>query len=264
MIPNPAAPGPLLLAGSGEFTPALAAADTALLQARLRPGRQVAILPTAAGQEPGVGGWIAQGVAHWTALGALPYGVPAYTAGDAQNPALAAAVQQADVLYYSGGRPAYAIRVLRDSRLWAATVGSWHTGAALAGSSAGLMMLGGLTYDPYALHAGSSLTLRPALGLLPGWFLVPHYNNPWMFAGHSPAALRQLVPARLLVIGLDEDTALLGSATGWQVYGTGAVTLWVAGAPPRHYRANMLLPLPPLATVPGWSGERRVGEEHRV
>ncbi len=263
MILNPVAPGPLLLAGSGEFTPALAAADRALLQARARPGRQVAIIPIAAGQEPAAARWIAQGVAHWTAQGAVPYGVPAFTAADAQNPQMAAAVQHADVLYYSGGRPAYAVRVLGHSLLWAATVARWQARAALAGSSAGMMMLGGATYNPYALQAGAALAIRPALGLLPGWFLVPHYNNPWMFAGHDPAALRRVVLAALLLVGLDEDTALLGTAAGWQVYGAGGVTLWAAGAPPRRYSAAMFVPLPPPAAI-GRSGPLRVRAEHHV
>ncbi len=237
---------PLLLAGSGEFLPVMNEVDREVLQRVATVGRNVAILPTAAGLE-NPADWIALGQQHFAALGAAAYGVPVYSRADAHDPHWVEALAAAGVIYYSGGRPEYVVETLRDSPVWHATLARFQAGAALAGCSAGSMMLGGLTYNPDAMHAGQPFSPIPALGLLPHWFLIPHFDNAWMFADHSVTDLRRRIPADYTMIGIDEDTALLHTAGAWSVWGEGSVTVWRAGDDPHTYRNGVgavLLPDP--------------------
>src|SRR5262245_9163222 len=106
--------GTLLLAGSGEFLPTMTEVDVELL--KLTPGRppSVAIVPTAAGQETTVESWINDGVRHFGELGCRAYGVPIVDRAGANDPAYVAALQEADLVYLSGGSPGYLVETLRD------------------------------------------------------------------------------------------------------------------------------------------------------
>ena len=72
MLRSMPGPGPIALVGSGEFLPAMAEIDAALLAASGRSRPRVAILPTASwpdGEEV-FRRWADMGAAHFTALGA--------------------------------------------------------------------------------------------------------------------------------------------------------------------------------------------------
>lgn len=229
--------GPLVLAGSGEFLPVMDAVDREVLRAVQGSGKRIAIVPTASGLE-NPGWWIDLGVRHFQALGAQPYGVRAYTREDADDAEFVHAVEAANFIYFSGGKPRHVVDALRGSKLWAATLCRHKQGAALAGCSAGIMMLGGCTYDPGALRVGASLTLIPALGLFPNWLIIPHFSNDWMFAAYSREEFRKLIPPGLTTLGIDENTALLRSNGIWSVWGTGGVIVWVEDGQTMRYHSG--------------------------
>jgi len=64
---------------------------------------------------------------------------------------------------------------------------------------------------------------RDALGIVPGTIVIPHYDA---FPEALSAAIALAAPADTLVLGIDEDTALVGRDTAWQVHGRGRVTVW--------------------------------------
>ena len=212
--------GALLLAGSGEFTPAMVAVDEMLL--RHAPGTppRVAIVPTASGLEGAVPfDWIARGVAHFAALGCAAYGVPILNRDDADRPEHRETLANADLIYLSGGNPRHLVASLAGSAAWAAILAAWADGAALAGSSAGAMALGELTIAPF----GGPPSWVPALGLLTGVGILPHYDR---FGSARTAPLVAVASPGLAILGIDEDTAVLVDAAGSAtVRGARTVTL---------------------------------------
>ncbi len=114
----------LALVGSGEYLPNMEAVDRGLLD-RLGKSPKVICLPTAAGTEgpERVGYWSRLGVTHFTRLGVAVESVPVINRADAQNPALAEQVAEANFVYLSGGRPDYLFKTLTGTPVWAAIQG---------------------------------------------------------------------------------------------------------------------------------------------
>jgi cyanophycinase len=212
--------GTLLLAGSGEFTPAMVAVDEFLL--RRTPGAppRVAIVPTASGLEGATPlDWIARGVAHFAALGCAAFGVPILDREDADRPEHAAVLGGADLIYFSGGNPRHLVASLDGSASWAAILAAWGGGATLAGSSAGAMALGELTVAPFS----GPPSWVPALGLLPGIGILPHYDR---FGSARTAPLVALASPALAILGINENTVILIDPTGTAtVLGAATATL---------------------------------------
>jgi cyanophycinase len=129
----------------------------------------------------------------------------------AQDPAMAALVAGAGLVYLSGGNPGFLAQTLRGTAVWDAIVAAWRAGAALAGCSAGAMALSASLPDvrrPW----------RPAtegLGLVPMIEVLPHFDR---FASWMPDLVVRRVaaaPPGVQVVGIDEDTALVGGLDGW-------------------------------------------------
>jgi len=218
------APGPLLLAGSGEFRPPMVFVDRELL--RHVPGRppKVAILPTAAGLEVTVSSWIRDGVAQFSALGCEAYGVTATDRAGVEDPVHVAALEAADLVYLSGGNPGYLVETLRDSSAWHAIVGVWQQGGGLAGSSAGAMAMGAWTLVRGPGQArGIPSAWEPGLGLLPAIGVIPHYDR---FGPERTRPRVQDAPPGLVILGIDEDTVILHAVGAARVLGRGTVTVW--------------------------------------
>jgi cyanophycinase len=200
--------------------------DRALLLATGRDRPRVAILPTASWPdgEQTFRRWAAQGEAHFAALGAEVEPVLVRGAQDADDPAAVAAIGEADLIYLSGGKPGHLLAALNDSGVGAALRAAHVRGAVLAGCSAGAIVL--------ARHQLRSvgrafvrfpIGWRDALGIVPGTIVIPHYD-----ALPEPlwAALAFAAPADTLVLGIDEETALVGLDDAWQVHGRARVTVW--------------------------------------
>lgn len=211
-----------MLCGSGEFTPAMASVDRALL-AELRPHAKVAIVPTAAGLEDTPGYWVSLGSEHFRALGAEPVPMMVLNAADAHDVRWRDAVADVDWVYLSGGDPRHLVQTLEASPFWDAVLARYRAGAILAGSSAGAMAFGATTFVPTQRDRQGfprAMRTRRALGLLPGVIVAPHFDAipDSVFATWSA-----LVPTDHRLVGIDEDTALIDGRGGWTVHGRGRV-----------------------------------------
>jgi cyanophycinase len=218
--------GTIALVGSGEFTTAMDPVDRVLLLATGRDRPRVVVLPTASwpdGEET-FRRWAAQGEAHFTALGAEVEPVLVRGAEDADDPAAIAAIGEADLVYMSGGKPGHLLDALEGGGLGAAVRAAHARGAVIAGCSAGAMVLAG-----HQLRSGGRAFVqlpigwRDALGLVPGTIVIPHYDA---FPEALSAAMVLAAPFGTVVLGIDEETALVGRGTAWQVHGRGRVTAW--------------------------------------
>ena len=219
--------GPLLLAGSGEFRPPMVQVDRELLRHVQGDRPKVAIVPTAAGLEVSVSSWIRDGIAHFTALGCEAYGVRAIDRESVEDREHVAAVGAADLVYLSGGSPGYLVETLRDSAVWKAILGVWERGGALAGSSAGAMALGEWTLVRREGQVGRMPAFwEPGLNRMPGIGVIPHYDR---FGPERTKARIDDAPAGLTVLGIDEDTVILGVGGVARVLGRGTVEVWRDG-----------------------------------
>ena len=218
-------PGPIALVGAGEFLPAMSEFDAALLGGTGVSRPRVAILPTASYPDGEVvfQRWAAMGVAHFASLGAEVEPVFVRDRAAADDPSAAQAIGEADLVYLSGGKPGHLLRALDGSAVGRALVAAHQRGAALAGCSAGAMALAGFAFDfrvrlvPFPLRWGTGL------GFAPGVSVVPHYDAwPEPFS----ALIAFQAPRGSVVLGIDEDTAVVGNDGGWQVHGASRVTVW--------------------------------------
>jgi cyanophycinase-like exopeptidase len=215
-------PGPLALVGSGEYLPVLEDVERLLLQGR--PPRFVQLATAAAPEGPAsLARWHALGRASAERLGAHQVVVPVVDRISADDEELAGLVEGAGLVYLSGGDPPFLAATLRGTAVWHAVEAAWRAGAALAGCSAGAMAL--TAHVPDLRHP-----LRGAeqgLGVVPHLRVLPHFDR---FAGRVPdLLLTRLVetPPGVTVLGVDEDTALVGGPYDWQVMGRQSV--WVLG-----------------------------------
>jgi len=218
-------PGPVALVGAGEFTPAMVDIDGALLAATGRSRPRVAVVPTASAPdgEETFQRWAAQGIEHFTALGAEVEAVLVRDRADADDPEHAQAVGEADLIYFSGGKPEHLLHVLLESAVWTAALAAHARGAVLAGCSAGAMVLA--ARQP-ALRRGKlpfPLRWEVALGVVDGTAVIPHYDR----IPEPMAALVALqAPRGVAILGIDEETALIGREGAWQIQGRARVTVW--------------------------------------
>jgi cyanophycinase-like exopeptidase len=236
--------GPIALLGSGEYLPVMSETDRFLLQHCGANGRvpQVVCLPTAAGTEgeASVRRWKEMGEAHFRALGAEATSLHITNREEANDPALARQIEQADLVYFSGGKPNYLYGTMKDSRAWEAVLKATGRGAALAGCSAGAMFLGAYLPDFRSLGLRSS----PAFGVLPNSHIFPHFDRMLAWRGVTIPLLQPLIPAEEYVLGLDEDTALVGKPSEtWTVMGRQAVHV-ITRSEVKSYPSGWVITLP--------------------
>lgn len=231
--------GPVALVGSGEYLEVMAGVEGALLAGR--PPRYVQI-PTAAAPEgqASLDRWVALGVAQAARLGVEAVPVVVRDRADADDPALAALVEGAGLVYLSGGNPPYCASTLRGTRVWDAVLAAWRGGAALAGCSAGAMSLTG--WVPDLRHP--TRPADPGLGVVPDVRVIPHFDR---FLGWLPdLAARYLVrvPDGVSVVGVDEDTAVVWDGVAWTVHGRQSA--WLLSQDGREgFADGQTVPLPP-------------------
>jgi cyanophycinase len=225
MLPSMPEPGPIALVGSGEFLPAMADIDAGLLASSGRGRPRVVILPTASwpdGEEV-FQRWAEMGTEHFQALGAEVEPVLVRDRFDADDDAAAQAIGEADLVYLSGGKPGHLTDSLLGTRVGAAIVAAHVRGAALAGCSAGAMILAGRHFDFRLRRLLWPLRWRESLELVPSATVIPHYDA-WPEALSAAFVLQS--PRHLVTLGIDEETAAVGRDGAWQVQGAGRVTVW--------------------------------------
>lgn len=212
--------------GGNEMRPGCEPFDSALLSAAGNPG-EVAVVPAAVVQNGSVTAAMLLAKKYFGGLGLKVKHVELHRRGDASRPEVVAALRGARLTYLLGGDPGYLLDTLRDSPAWEAVRAALGEGGALAGSSAGAMvmaetlLLRSRNPRPEARHG------RDALSILPGVVVIPHLNNfgeAWLEAARREARARDIV-------GLDEATGLI-YAGGWRAHGPGVVKLWRRGKDP--------------------------------
>ncbi len=216
--------GLIALLGSGEYLPVMDDVDRYLLANCGADGRKprVVCLPTAAGQEgeKSILRWSKMGLEHFTRLDADVQAVPVIDAKSANDLNHASAVEEADLIYFSGGDPGYLFRTMKDSLVWQAAQKAWARGAIYAGCSAGAMILGREMPDFRAMGIRSTA----AFGIMPIASVMPHFNAIPLFGKPLVAALRRRLTDGEIMIGIDEDTAAVGKLNEkWTVVGKSKV-----------------------------------------
>mgnify|MGYP000156119518 CR=1 FL=1 len=140
------------------------------------------------------------------------------TRPDALDGARAEQVRAARFLYLVGGSPMHLRSVVKDSAVWDALVAAWQDGAVVAAASGAARVL----CDPMVDPRGGAFTV--GLGLLGNLAVVPHHNHWSEEKAHRTLLL---APADLLVVGIDDATALIRSGDGaWSVSGAGSVAVF--------------------------------------
>jgi len=214
--------GFIALVGAGEYLPVMNDIDRHLLTSVNANGRtpRVVCLPTAAGQEGegSVGRWQRMGVEHFEALGAEVTPVHIIDRESADDPQWENALENADLVYFSGGNPMYLYETMQGSRAWDAAQKAWERGAVYAGCSAGAMILAQRIPNFRAV----GLTSIDAFQIVPATFIIPHFDRMrGLWSAYLFGVRRQLKNDQY-ILGVDENTALVGKLNGtWQVMGQG-------------------------------------------
>lgn len=235
--------GALALVGSGEYLPVMEPLEAALLNSGIQRGKKnhYVQLPTAAGQEG------AKSLEYWKSMGAQQADrlatkaifLPVFNREDAMNVEYAELIEDAGLIYLSGGDPTYLAASLIDTPVWEAIRRNWEHGSALAGCSAGAMALSGEI--PHFLKPKAEGQL--GLGVVPKIRPIPHYNKFFGWIPDSAAKILLQAPDDVTVIGIDEATALVTGldentnlAEGiWEVHGMAGVHI-LRGAPVHTYQ----------------------------
>jgi cyanophycinase-like exopeptidase len=145
--------------------------------------------------------------------------VPILDQGLANDPALVARLEAADLIHLPGGDPDLLPAILPGTAARDALEGALSAGAMIAGASAGAMALADPCWTPDGLV--------PGLGFVPGVLVIPHADaRSWTRRIDRFATMR---PIGVGVLGLAERTGIIGRPGGsWQVVGEGEVR-WLAG-----------------------------------
>lgn len=173
---------------------------------------------------------------HFEALGAEVEPVSIRDRVDADDPASAQAVGEADLVMLSGAEPVPLLDALWGSRTWEAVRLAHERGAALVACRGGAMALGDRCLE---IRRGLGWPIRweRALGVVRGAAIAPRYDR-------LPEPLMAFVmlqaPSDVIVLGIDERAALVGRDGAWQVRGEGRVTLW-RGRRRNRYRPGDVL-----------------------
>lgn len=211
--------GYILLAGGAEFNGHMAAPDLRAIELAGGFDARISIIPAAAAPDNNHQRAGQNGVTWFKQLGAADASaLPLIDRATADDPTVIEALMRSGVIYLLGGFPRHLEQSLAGSKSWQAILKAHQSGAVIAGSSAGAMILCDHYYDPLEKKIFSGL------GLIPGSCIVPHHNT---FGNRWAPRLAQRLPG-VTLIGIDEQTAALNDGPNgrWQVYGAGGVTLY--------------------------------------
>jgi len=209
--------GALLLAGGAEFGGRMAEPDLRAIELAGGFDAPICIIPAAAAPDHHHDRAGANGLRWFRGLGASDVAVAeVIDRASAADPAIVASLNRARLIYLLGGFPHHLDETLADSPAWKAALRAHADGAVIAGSSAGAMVLCEHYYDPYEKE------LFSGLNLIPRSCVLPHHNN---FGRGWAASLSERLPDSIL-IGIDEQTAMISDGSTWRVYGVGAVTIY--------------------------------------
>jgi len=207
--------GTLALVGSGEYLPPMEPVDRWLIERLGEPAR-VVCLPTAAGNEgpQSISYWSNLGIGHFRTLGAEVRPVEILNHQMACDEKLVDDIRWANFVYLSGGKPDYLFNALAGTPAFQTLEGVLANGGVVAGCSAGAMIWGERA-TPFPWHKG--------FGYLPGAVIIPHFDE---MSGWVMDIVKKVLAGNLTVLGVEGNTALVATAEGYSVHGSGGVVVW--------------------------------------
>ena len=213
-------PGPLALVGGDELKAGNEPQDRVLVEAA--GGGPAFVLATAAArQRPDVA--VANARRWFVRLGLEVEELPATKRSHVTSAEAAGRARSGRFFYLVGGDPGLVPAVLAGSPVWEAVAAAWRHGAALAGSSAGAMALGEWTLVRARMPGDHRRRYAPALGLVPGMAVLPHFDtfgHRWVDSARAGAPRDDVV-----LVGPDERTAAVCRDGAWAALGDGGVTV---------------------------------------
>jgi len=124
--------GIIALVGSGEYLPIMNDINRHLLATVSTNGStpRVVCMPTVAGKEgtQSVDRWLTLGVEHFQALGADVTPARIIDRKSVDDPGWESVMENADLIYFSGGNPTYLYETMQGSRAWGAAQKAWGNG----------------------------------------------------------------------------------------------------------------------------------------
>jgi cyanophycinase-like exopeptidase len=111
------------------------------------------------------------------------------------------------------------------------------------------MMFGSYTLSVRSVMRGQAPRWVPAMAVVPGIVVMPHFDRVADFAGQEMfRAILASAPGDATLIGVDEDTALVraaldGEAVSWRVLGRQTVSVFDGAGGRTIYRAGQRVPL---------------------
>jgi len=231
-------PGPLALVGGDELNPGNEEQDR-LLVAAAGGGPAYVLATAAARQRPDFA--VRHAVSWFRALGPEVEELPATKRSHATSSENAERARAGRFFYLVGGDPGLVPKTLSGTPVWDAILDAWRAGAALAGSSAGAMALGEWTLIRDRMPGDDRRQYRPALGLVPGVAVLPHFDT----FGHRwvDSAIEAAPGPDVVLVGVDERSAALWQDGAWRSYGPGGVTV-IAGGQQRRFDSGEIADLP--------------------
>src|SRR6516165_6977595 len=217
--------GYLLLEGGAEFSGQMSQPDLRAIELAGGPDVPISIIPTAAAPDNNHQRAGRNGVNWFKSLGAThAESLALIDKASANDPSIVNAISQSRLIYMLGGFTGYLGEILKGSASWEAMLRSYSSGAVIAGSSAGAMVMCQYYFDP------GKRKVVEGLGLLPNTCVLPHHNT---FGKNWAQQLTTLLP-NVVLLGIDERTGMLddgeqGRKIGWHVYGQGSVSIYRNG-----------------------------------
>jgi cyanophycinase len=230
--------GAIILEGGAEFGGKMELPDRLALHLAGGMDSRVIIVPTAAAPDNNHRKAGENGRNWFKGLGAANTTmVPLIDDASAEDSVIIRQLRQARLIYLLGGFPGYLADTLAGSSSWRAILEASRSGAVVAGSSAGAMVLCEVFYDP------RSGTARDGLGLVPHACVLPHHNR----VGGRWARVIQDTRPETILLGIDEETGvLLGDRDEpARVLGRGRLTIYrpdgvVVLGPEEEFSASIL------------------------
>ena len=235
-----------LLIGSGEFEPWSEEVERAALDGA---DPRVAILPTASAPEGDAvfERWAAMGLEHYAAMGWPAQVLPVKTREDAEREDLAAELERAGLVYFSGGNPKHLGSTIEGTALWRALNSALDRGAVYAGCSAGAMVASQSRSQARERKVGASWTF--GLGLVPHVSFGVHWDRMAKIPGMRWWVTSR-IPESSWFVGIHERTAILGDGERWTVFGQGGAMV-LHESERRTYRAGESFETPASASHGG-------------
>ena len=207
-------PGPLALVGSGEYLPSMQSIEADLIKGRAPRYVQIATAAVPDGEDV-VAKWERLGREQAERMGVEAVTITIRTRADANDPKAVKQLSGAGLIYFSGGDPGFLADTVRGTLFMERVFELWQEGVALAGCSAGAMAM--TSWIPSLRHPVKGGT--EGFAFLPKMRVLPHFDKFPRWIPDVVSRIMRDLPDGVSVVGIDEETAIIGGPTEWKVVG---------------------------------------------